>query len=88
MRDRERRLLLWLLAGLETPERVSALVRNLATVQRRSGPVELRPLHARLRHVHLPLLESWGLVRRSADGTMVELTATGRQLAWQLRQGG
>lgn len=86
--DPERRLLLSVLAELETPEHLSAIVRNLATHTNRSGSEAIRKLRYRLHHVHLPVLESTGLVDYSAYDRTVELTDAGRHLCAELARVG
>lgn len=84
--DRQRRRLLVLLAQLETPERVSALTRTLATELDRTGAEDVERLHIRLYHCHIPKLADAGLVAFDDDENMVELTDEGRTLAIALEE--
>lgn len=79
--DSDRRRLLVVLRQLETPERVTALTRWLASEMGRSGEDEVERLHVSLHHVHVPKLVDLGIVSYDdAEGT-VELTDRGRPLA-------
>lgn len=79
--DRQRRHLLAVLNQLETPERLSALARNLAAATGRSGDDEAQELQIRLYHHHVPKLEAAGIVSYDDDRGTVELTELGRTLA-------
>lgn len=78
--DPVRRQVLEVLEQLETPERPSALARNL-TVELDDHKVEdAEQLHVLLYHVHLPMLEDAGIMATDGGQKAVELTDEGREL--------
>lgn len=77
----DRRLLLRVLADLETPERLSTLARNLATYSDRRGDGTVRYVHYRLYHEHVPMLVEYGLVDYDERDRTVALTTDGAALA-------
>lgn len=79
--DHERRHLLAVLQDLETPERVPALVRNLAVATGRSGTDEIDGLRTRLYDSHIPTLSEAGVIAYDEARNAVELTERGRALA-------
>lgn len=79
--DERRRRLLAILRDLDTPERLSALTRNLAAEMDLTSPAEIRKLRIRLHHVHVPKLTDVGIVRYDRGQGTVELTEKGRDVA-------
>jgi predicted transcriptional regulator len=84
--DQQRRQLLIVLHQLETPERLSALARNLAADAGRSEAADAELLHIRLYHNHVPKLADAGIVSFDEDRRTVELTEQGQALAAALDQ--
>lgn len=81
--DRRRRHLLTTLHQVETPERLSSLTRSLAVAEDWSGD-DVKRLHVRLHHCHVPKLEAAGIVSYDADDGTVDLTERGQALAAEL----
>lgn len=79
--DQQRRQLLAILQQVETPERLSALIRSLAVATDRSGAGEIERLSIHLYHSHLPTLEDAGLITYDEEQDTIDLTERGRALA-------
>lgn len=79
--DAERRQLLVHLTHLETPERLSALTRWLATEAGLGGGESVQQLFVRMHHVHVPKLAEIGLVSNDVEEGMVSLTEAGQTVA-------
>lgn len=84
--DPDRLRVLGVLRQLEVPERLSSLARNLAMEAGRTGPDEVRRLHLRLYHCHVPKMSDAGLVAYDESRGTVELTEEGRALAEALER--
>lgn len=71
---------------METPERLSALARNLKSETGRSGADEVERLHTKLYHYDVPGgADAWN-GSSDDDQDTVELTETGRAFAAGLEQ--